>query len=140
MTILILTNGNTITVKQSIYIILEMINSGDKFLDLSSLDYNETCQATGEILSGGNTFVFVEFDWDFRKKLNNIFSVQFDNEPSSIDLFGLKLHKIDFGFRVEYRDQNNQNYGNIEGMGINVYERLLLMGKKDQCKMLFKVA
>ena len=42
MTILILTNGNTITVKQSIYIILEMINSGDKFLDLSSLDYKNS--------------------------------------------------------------------------------------------------
>lgn len=78
-----------------------------------SIDRDE---ATGEILQGGNTFIFVSLDYDFGKKLSQIIQTEFDkkarkaNFPES-DNVTIKIYN-----RIKIQKWNENYMVSIEGV------------------------
>lgn len=77
--------------------------------------------ASGEILSGGNTFVFVGLDWNFEKKVNSIIEQEYNRvtknkgleEGQSVVLFGsiqVTRTTTDDYFIEDKKDHNNYTH------------------------------
>jgi len=69
---------------------------------------------TGEILAGGNTFVFVSIDWSFHKKLTEAIKKELDRVVGSgemedgtvVKLFGkIDLSKYNGVYSIKYRNE-----------------------------------
>jgi len=75
-------------------------------------DYDRD-EATGEILAGGNTFIFVEIDWDFEKSLKEKIQKDFVKEFEKTDSNEIVLYKK-FEIR-KYQEEDDTYFVYIKG-------------------------
>ena len=137
-------NSKKVSVKTrySIDVGIKSIEAWVKFEEIEKIAKKymsyERDERTGEILSGGNTFVFVDLDYDFMEKLD-IEEADFFNETlvKAVENEGHTINYKDVNFN--YSKEDNRFYtfkeGNCIGHSINLNDlKLRLLKAKYDLK------